>query len=72
MAGFQTNTFVNHDDYMTPKSAWENISQYIPQDRVIWESFYGNGESGTHLQSLGFLVIHHLQNIRKLWIDFSS
>ena len=58
MAGFQTNTFVNHDDYMTPKSAWENISQYIPQDRVIWESFYGNGESGTHLQSLGFNVIH--------------
>jgi hypothetical protein len=43
---------------MTPKSAWDNIKQYIPQDKVIWEAFYGDGASGTHLQSLGFNVIH--------------
>ena len=51
-------TFIKHDDYMTPKYAWDNIKQYIPQDKVIWESFYGDGESGTHLQQLGFNVIH--------------
>lgn len=58
MAGFQTKTFSKHDDYMTPKSAWENIKEYIPQDKVIWEAFYGNGESGTYLKELGFNTIH--------------
>ena len=58
MAGFNTKTFTNHDDYMTPFSAWDNIKQYIPQDKVIWEAFYGNGESGTHLTKLKFNVIH--------------
>jgi hypothetical protein len=43
---------------MTPLSAWEAIQDYIPKDKLVWEAFYGNGESGTHLQSLGFRVIH--------------
>ena len=58
MAGFHTKTFLKHDDYMTPKYAWENIQQFIPKDKVIWEAFYGDGKSGTYLQELGFQVIH--------------
>ena len=58
MAGFQTKTFTKHDDYMTPKYAWENIKQYIPKDKVIWEAFYGDGESGKYLTELGFNTIH--------------
>ena len=58
MAGFHTKTFLKHDDYMTPKYAWENIKQYIPKDKVIWESFYGDGESGKYLTEMGFNVIH--------------
>ena len=58
MAGFHTKTFLKHDDYMTPKYAWENINQYIPKDKVIWEAFYGDGESGKYLKELGFDVIH--------------
>jgi hypothetical protein len=58
MALFQTKTFIEHDDYMTPKSAWENIQQFLPKDKVIWEAFYGDGKSGTYLQELGFDVIH--------------
>jgi hypothetical protein len=58
MAGYETKTFSKHDDYMTPKSAWENIKQYIPQDKVIWEAFYGDGESGKYLEELGFNTIH--------------
>jgi len=58
MATFNHKTFIKHDDYMTPKYAWENIKQYIPNDKVIWESFYGDGKSGTYLQELGFNVIH--------------
>lgn len=58
MAGFHTKTFLKHDDYMTPNSAWDNIKQYIPNDKIIWEAFYGDGTSGTHLTELGFNVIH--------------
>ena len=58
MAGFHTKTFSNHDDYMTPLSAWENIKDFIPKDKIIWEAFYGDGLSGNHLTKLGFNVIH--------------
>ncbi len=58
MAGFHTKTFIKHDDYMTPDSAWDNIKQYIPKDKVIWEAFYGDGTSGSHLKKLGFNVVH--------------
>jgi hypothetical protein len=58
MASFTTETFKKHDDYMTPKSAWEAIKKYIPKDKVIWECFYGDGTSGKHLTELGFDVIH--------------
>jgi hypothetical protein len=57
MAGFHTKTFIKHDDYMTPKYAWENIKDYIPKKK-IWEAFYGDGKSGTYLRELGFDVIH--------------
>jgi len=58
MAGFHTKIFLKHDDYMTPFNAWEDIKQYIPKDKVIWEAFYGNGKSGEYLEQLGFKVIH--------------
>lgn len=58
MAGFHTKTFLKHDDYMTPKYAWENIIQFIPKDKVIWEAFYGDGNSGTHLRELELTVFH--------------
>ena len=58
MAGFHTKTFIKHDDYSTPKSAWENIKQFIPKDKIIWEAFYGDGQSGNHLKELGFSTIH--------------
>jgi hypothetical protein len=58
MAGFHTKTFIKHDDYMTPKHAWENIAHLIPRDKIIWEAFYGNGKSGEYLRELGFDCIH--------------
>jgi hypothetical protein len=58
MAGFNTKSFEKHDDYMTPKSAWENIKHIIPADKIIWEAFYGDGKSGQYLTELGFNVIH--------------
>ena len=58
MANFTHKTFVTHDDYMTPKSAWEDIKEYIPQDKFIWEAFYGDGKSGDYLKEMGFNVVH--------------
>ena len=58
MASFHSKTFTKHDDYMTPSYAWDNIKQYIPKDKVIWECFYGDGMSGKDLTKLGFNVIH--------------
>ena len=49
---------MKHDDYMTPKYAWENIQHLIPKDKVLWEAFYGDGKSGEYLKELGFKVIH--------------
>jgi len=51
------NMFNKNDEYMTPFSAWDNIKQFIPRDKVIWEAFKGSGESCTHLQKLGFDVV---------------
>ena len=58
MAGFHTKKFIKHDDYMTPKMAWENIKEHIPKDKVLWECFYGDGKSGQYLKDMGFDVIH--------------
>ena len=57
MAGFQTKTFIKHDDYMTHFSAWKNIEKYLPKDKVIWEAFYGNGKSAENLRKLGCKVV---------------
>jgi hypothetical protein len=58
MALFSHTCFSKHDDYMTKCSTWKAIAQFIPRDKTIWESFYGDGSSGEHLRSLGFDVIH--------------
>jgi len=58
MAVFHTKTFLKHDDYMSPKYVWENIKDYIPNDKILWECFYGDGESGNDLKDLGYDVIH--------------
>jgi hypothetical protein len=58
MAEFHAKTFQKHDDYMTPRHAWEDIQQFLPKDKIIWEAFYGDGQSGQHLRELGFQVIH--------------
>ena len=55
---FSSKNFIKHDDYMTPKYAWENIIKYIPKNKITWEAFYGDGNSGKYLEELGLKVIH--------------
>ena len=57
MATFTSKGFSKHDDYMTPKYAWEDIKHLIPEKK-IWECFYGDGNSGKFLTEFGFDVIH--------------
>ena len=60
MAGFHTKTFEKHDIYLTPKYAWENINQYIPKDKIIWEAFYDKNEtSAQYLRELGCKEVIH-------------
>jgi hypothetical protein len=54
-----TGDHIKHDDYMTPKYAWENINQYIPKDKVIWEAFFGDGKSGEYLRELNCKEVIH-------------
>jgi hypothetical protein len=37
---------------MSPKSVWENIKQFIPENKTIYDPFYGNGQSGIDLASV--------------------
>ena len=58
MAIFFNHTFIDYDDYMTPNYVWDWIKEYLPNDKIIWEAFYGDGKSGDYLTQLGFNVIH--------------
>jgi hypothetical protein len=57
MANFTTEGFQKYDSWFTPKSAWEDVIQYISKDKLIWECFYGNGDSARYLTELGCNVI---------------
>jgi hypothetical protein len=53
MASFHSKTFQNHDDYMSPRHAWEDIIQFIPEQyRTIYEPFFGDGSSGKILEEI--------------------
>ena len=48
--------FAVHDDYYTPKSAWERINHLIPKNKVVWEACMLNSElskSPEYLKELG-------------------
>lgn len=46
------------DNYMTKKEEWEKISQFIPQDKVIWSPFYGDGKQKEYFEEMGYNIIH--------------
>lgn len=52
------SNFCTEDEWMTPYDAWQNVAHLLPKDKVIWEPFYGDGNSGKFLSQLGFNVIH--------------
>tara|TARA_Y100000114_G_scaffold60327_1_gene55284 strand:+ start:1877 stop:2410 length:534 start_codon:yes stop_codon:yes gene_type:complete len=63
-----------HDDYATPQYAWDEIINFIPKNKTIYEPFYLDGGSGKYLKSKGLNVIHEnidfFENAKKLEYDF--
>ena len=52
--------FEIHDDYYTPKSAWEQINHILPKDKVVWEACLLNShksKSPEYLRELGHKVV---------------
>jgi len=62
MATYKDYNPSRFDDFMTPYHVWNDIKDYIPNDKVIWEPFYGDGQSGEDLRNLGFNVIHEQED----------
>lgn len=62
MANFKDSPhFAIHDDYYTPKSAWEQISHIIPKDKTIWEACMLGAEkskSPEHISSAGGELVY--------------
>ena len=60
MVSFSLNTenikLKKDDDYNTPKIVFKSIAHLVPKDKIIWECFYGDGNSGKYLKELGFNV----------------
>jgi len=59
MASFHTKTFTKYDDYATPKSAFENIKQFIPKEKILYEPFYCDGIAGVYLKEIGCRKVIH-------------
>lgn len=53
------------DNYMTNKSEWERIKQYIPNDKKIWSPFYGDGKQKEYFAEMGFNIIHEDEDFFK-------
>jgi len=51
--------FKKDDDYMTPKIVFKSIAHLVPKNKIIWECFFGDGNSGKNLKELGFKVESH-------------
>ena len=54
---FHNKVLKSDDEYMTPKKAWEDIKEYIPNS-LIWEAFNGDGSSASYLKDMGYNVIN--------------
>lgn len=53
--------FKIHNDYYTPKYAWEKINHLIPKDKVVWEACMLNShlsKSADYLIELGNKVVY--------------
>ena len=84
MVNLKANSILNvHDDFYTRKKTWDQIKEFIPNDKIIWEFclLNSNEQSKKYLEELGFDVVgdrsidffnHNLGDILISNIPFSS
>lgn len=53
------------DNYITNKSNWELIKDYIPKDKKIWSPFYCDGIQKEYFKEMGFDIIHEDEDFFK-------
>jgi len=53
------------NDFITPKTAWEDIIKYLPKDKEISMPFFCDGSCANDMKSLGFNVIHQDEDFFK-------
>tara|TARA_R110001606_G_C14997104_1_gene606584 strand:- start:52 stop:546 length:495 start_codon:yes stop_codon:yes gene_type:complete len=51
--------YKGNDDFYTQNSTWDLINSFIPKDKIIYEGFYGDGNSGNYLTELGCKQVIH-------------
>ena len=51
---------VKSEEYMTPQVAFDDIAQFAPAARVVWDPFYGDGAAEQRLQRAfpNSMVVH--------------
>ena len=84
MVNLKANSILNvHDDFYTRKKTWDQIKEFIPNDKIIWEFclLNSNEQSKKYLEELGFDVVgdrtidffeHNMGDILISNIPFSS
>ena len=66
MALFTRKTFKEHDHYMTPWTAWNDIKEYIPKGKKLYAPFYGDGSLLKNFKKIGFEVLHEKKDFFKV------
>ena len=46
------SAFTLNDDYYTPRQAFEDIIDFVPSKKIVYEPFVGSSRSGEFLQEL--------------------
>ena len=46
------------DNYITNKSDWQRIKEYIPTDKKIWSPFYCDGKMKEYFTDMDFDIYH--------------
>ena len=65
MATYKDYNPSKNNDFMSPKSLFEEIKEYIPNDKIISMPFYGDGMIGKYMTEMGFTVIHKQEDFFK-------
>jgi hypothetical protein len=62
--------YKKRDDYSTPKEAFVFAFKHLPKDKIVWDPFYCEGDSGKFLKEMNINCIHENTNFFETDISF--